>query len=196
MITKIICDYGGVFTTRSRTTFIASALAKSLEQRTIILDFFESDFIKRAAIGKKTTAQIVSCLQNLLENTEDTRIRDALWQACEPDLQMMAILRRLVTRYSVFVMSDSLPPFTACVTKLLGQYVDGFFLSDQLGARKSDGLFALAELLHPALFKDSVFIDDREVNLVEARRRGACALCFKSTNSLITDLRKVGVVFD
>lgn len=195
MIEKIIFDYGGVFTKGSRATFVASSLGSSSEQRSALLEFFGSDFIRQAAEGKWSTTQIISRLQALLGDVNASRIQDVLTQACEPDIQLISVLNQLKARYRVFVISDSLPPYSEYVTQEFAQTVDGLFMSDQLGARKSGQLYTRAEIAYPGLFTNSVYIDDRELNLPAARSRGAVGLLFTSTEDLVEDLHRLGVTF-
>ena len=196
MIEKIIFDYGGVITKGSRTNFVASSLSTSSEQRSTLREFFRSDFIKQAAEGKWSSMQIVSRLQVLLGDVNSSSINDVLTQACEPDRQMLSLLKQLKARYRVFVISDSLPPYTEYVRQEFADNVDGIFMSDQLGARKSGLLYTLAEETFPGLFTNSVYIDDRESNLPAVRGRGAVGLLFKSMECLVKDLLRLGVVVD
>lgn len=195
MINKVIFDYGGVFTKHSRATFVARSLGDTSEHQSAILDFFRSNFIKHAAEGKYSTEEIISHLQEILGDVSASTIQDVLSQSCEPDTEILSVLSQLKVRYRIFVISDSLPPYTAYVTQNLAHIVDDFFMSDQLGARKSGQLFELAETVHPGIFVNSVYIDDRESNLAEASRRGAAVLPFKSTKTLVEDLHRLGVDF-
>ncbi len=193
MIEKIIFDYGGVFTKHSRSSFVARSLGATSEHQTALLNFFRSEFIRHAAEGKYSTKQIISRLQDLLGDVSASTIQDVLSQSCEPDIEFLSVLNQLKVRYRVFVISDSLPPYSTYVTQNLAHTIDDFFMSDQLGSRKSGQLFALTESVHPGLFVNSVYIDDRESNLAEARRRGAAVLLFKSTKALVEDLHRLGV---
>jgi len=70
------------------------------------------------------------------------------------------------------------------------------FLSDQLGERKPGPLYRRAEALHPGLFKNSVYIDDRASNLPAAISRGAVGLHFTSIEALMEDLRSLGIAVE
>ena len=91
------------------------------------------------------------------------------------------------------MISDSLPPYSEYLVREFDSVLDGLFLSDQMGARKSGQLFTLVEKVCPGLFVNSVYIDDREKNLISAESRGSVGLLFKSTEDLIRDLKKLGI---
>ena len=193
MIEKIIFDYGGVFTSGSRADFVVRSLGTSKDQRSVLRAFFESNFIKEAAEGKWSTNQVTSRLQLHLRHTDIAQIRDVLAQACKPDTRLLKILNQLKERYRVFMISDSLPPYSEYLVREFDSVLDGLFLSDQMGARKSGQLFTLVEKVCPGLFVNSVYIDDREKNLISAESRGSVGLLFKSTEDLIRDLKKLGI---
>ena len=193
MIEKIIFDYGGVFTSGSRADFVVRSLGTSKDQRSVLRAFFESNFIKEAAEGKWSTNQVASRLQRHLRHTDIAQIRDVLAQACKPDTRLLKILNQLKERYRVFMISDSLPPYSEYLVREFDSVLDGLFLSDQMGARKSGQLFTLVEKVCPGLFVNSVYIDDREKNLISAESRGSVGLLFKSTEDLIRDLKKLGI---
>lgn len=193
MITKIIFDYGGVFTNGSRADFVVRSLGTSKDKRSALQGLFKSNFIRQAAEGRWTTNQIVSHLQRRLGHEDAIKIRDTLTQACKPDLRLLKIIRQLKERYRIFIISDSLPPYSEYVVREFDSIIDDFFLSDQMGTRKSGRLFALVEAENPGLFANSVYIDDREQNLVPAKRLGSIGLLFKSTEELVEDLNKLGI---
>lgn len=196
MIERIIFDYGGVFTKGSRAKFVACSLGSTSEQRSALLEFFETDFIRQAAEGKYSTMQLVSRLQTILGDINASTIQYVLEQACEPDKQLLSVLNQLKARYRVFVISDSLPPYSEFLMREFAHTVDGLFMSDQLGARKAGQLYALAEMAYPGLFTNSIYIDDRELNLPAATSRGAVGLLFKSTEGLVEDLHRLGVAIE
>lgn len=193
MIENIIFDYGGVFTRGSRADFVVRSLGTSRDKRSVLRAFFDSDFIRQAAEGKWSTDQVVRRLQRHVGHADITQIRDVLTQACKPNTRLLKILYQLKERYSVFIISDSLPPYSEYLVREFDCLLDGLFLSDQMGARKSGPLFTLVETVSPGLFVNSVYIDDREKNLISAERLGSVGLLFKSTEDLIEDLNKLGV---
>jgi FMN phosphatase YigB (HAD superfamily) len=193
VIEKIIFDYGGVFTKGSRADSVMRSLGRSKEKHLALQKFFESNFTRQAAEGKWSTNQFVSRLQAHLGEEDPNRVHDVLTQACEPDTQLLGVLSQLKGRYRIFILSDSLPPYSEYLVREFTHIVDALFLSDQMGARKSGQLYNLAETAFPGLFINSVYIDDREPNLLPAKSRGAVGLLFKSTEDLIQDLHKLGV---
>lgn len=196
MIEKIIFDYGGVLTKGSRSAFVTDSLGDSREQQKALLEFFKSDFIMQAAEGKHSSDEVLIRLQLILGEDSVSRIQNILTSACKPDSQLLHLLKQLKVSYRVYVISDSLPPYSEYLLKELTHIVDGLFLSDQLGSRKSGHLFTLAETVCPNLFVNSVYIDDREINLGTPKARGAIGLLFKSKDSLIKDLNRLGAVFE
>lgn len=193
MIENIIFDYGGVFTSASRADFVVRSLGTTRDKRWLLHEFFNSEFIRQAAEGKWSTNQIVSRLQRCLGHADTIEIRDVLIKACKPDSRLLKILNQLKERYRVFIISDSLPPYSEYVAREFDCILDGLFLSDQMGSRKSGRLFTLVEKVNPGLFINSVYIDDREQNLVSAQRRGSVGLLFNSTEDLVKDLDKLGI---
>jgi len=113
MIEKIIFDYGGVFTQGSRADFVAQLLGASQAQQAELLAFFRSGFIKQAAKGEWSTAQILDRLQALLGGLDQDAVHHALTQACTPDIRMLQLVGHLKASYPIFLISDSLPPPTA-----------------------------------------------------------------------------------
>lgn len=196
MIQKLIFDYGGVFTKGSRAKYVAKALAPTPEQQEEIRQFLGSEFIKQAAEGKWTTPQVLERLQDMLDDADTDKISRVLAQACKPDAQMLHLLHSLKARYPVFLISDSLPPYSEYINEKFAHVFDGLFLSDRLGERKSGQLYDRAEGLHPGLFTRSVYIDDRAANLPGAVSRGAVGLLFKSPEALVEDLLLLGVSID
>lgn len=193
MINKIIFDYGGVFTQGSRAAYVAQALGATAEQQASLRAFLASGFIKQAAKGEWSAEQVVDRICELLHGTGPEQVLLALDEACRPDPQMLQLLERLKARYPVFLISDSLPPYSAYINKNLGHLFNGLFLSDQLGERKSGQLYERAQTLQPGLFEGSVYIDDRAANLPPAQALGAIGVLFTTPQALLADLRSLGV---
>lgn len=193
MIEKIIFDYGGVFTNGSRAAFVARELSATEEQRQEVLKFLGSDFIKEAAEGKHSGVELLERLQALLGGMDSARIRATFARACEPDPQLLQLVQSLRQRYPIFLVSDSLPFYTDYIRENLTDVFEGIFMSDQLGVRKSGGLFERTEAMSPGLFARSVYIDDRKANLAAAVSLGAVGLHFTGVHALVIDLQALGV---
>lgn len=198
MIRKIIFDYGGVFTVGSRAEIIAKILSKDKAGQTQIKKFFSSDFIRQAATGKYSDKQIILELQQLIIDSLDKNatgkvIDTAFAQACHPQAEIIQLLKQLQGNYHLYLLSDSIAPYSNYILNNLSSYFIDIFLSDKMGLRKSNGLYELAKIACPDLFVNAVYIDDRPNNVAIATNYGAFGILFQSLEALYKELSTLGV---
>lgn len=195
-IKNIIFDYGGVFTNGSRTALVSKALGKTSQEQATIRQFFSSNFVKQAARGEWTTSELIAHLQSYIEHARSELICQALGQACAADAQMLRLVERLKRRYQVYLISDSLPPYSDFINLHYSPLFEQLFLSDRIGVRKSEGLFQQAQRACAHLYEQTIYIDDREKNLKLLEDKGVTGMLFTSYKKLIADLQQHGIILD
>lgn len=195
-IKSIIFDYGGVFTNGSRADFLSKKLGKTPQEQTAIRQFLNSEYIKQAARGGVDTGEIIARLHSLVDHARSESICYALAEACTANAQMLQLVKKLRRRYQVYLISDSLPPYSDYINLHYSSLFEQIFMSDRIGLRKAEGLFQQAKNSCHYLYDQAIYIDDREKNFALLEDEGITGLLFSSYEVLVEDLQKFGVIFD
>jgi len=99
--------------------------------------------------------------------------------------------------YKIGVISNSIEPHVECI-KRKGWYkpFSELILSSEVGMKKPEvGIYKLALKKMKVKASESLFIDDREKNLITAEKLGMKTILFKNVKQLREDLLKLGIIF-
>jgi putative hydrolase of the HAD superfamily len=99
-------------------------------------------------------------------------------------------------RYSMYAVNNESSELNRYRIETFGLagYFSAFFSSCYLGVRKPDeAIYRIALEVTRTRPQESLFIDDREVNVETARRLGMAAVRYRDPGALIRDLHEYGV---
>ena len=196
MIKSILFDYGGVFTCGSRSAYVSKKLASNDEEAIALDYFFRSKFVQQCARGEHKKESLIDEIRKVVPILSTTEIQEALTESCIADKNMLSLARNLKAHYRVYLISDSLPPYTDFISSQYSDYFDGLFMSDSFGVRKSEGLYQEAEKKIPDLYEASIYIDDRKKNLIAlSEKKGTTGIAFEAYQQCLIELKKLGLEF-
>lgn len=195
-VKSILFDYGGVFTCGSRAAYVSKKLASNHEDATALGNFFRSNFVRQCARGEHKTESLINEIRKVIPRLSPIEIQEALAESCIADKNMLGLVRNLKAHYRIYLLSDSLPPYSDFISSQYSDYFDGLFMSDAFGARKSEGLYQEAEKQIPDLYKASIYIDDRKKNLISlSEKEGTTGIAFESYQQCLIELKSLGLEF-
>jgi putative hydrolase of the HAD superfamily len=197
-ITALFCDLGGVFLTNAweHASRSKAAQAFGLDQ--------EFERLHQEHMYEFETGGI--SLDEYLDRTVFTKSRafskaDFIEfmknesHALEPSLQLLASLAER-KQYVITTLNNESRELNEYRVKRFGlrKYFCAFFCSCYLGVRKPDELiYRRAMGIAQRSPGESVFIDDREENIIGAQRVGMQAILFRDAGQLRDDLHQLGV---
>ena len=190
---SILFDYGGVFTNGSRAVSVSTRLARTKEEQSALADFFRSEFVRQCARGEHDSLTLIDGINKVVSALSPSEIFKALAESCVADNNMLKLVRALKSRYDIYLLSDSLPPYTEFIATHYRGYFDVLFMSDTFGRRKSEGLYQYAKKQIPELYESTIYIDDRKKNLAALSEKGVIGIVFVSHYQCINELKELGV---
>lgn len=195
-VKSILFDYGGVFTCGSRAAYVSKKLAGNDEEAIVLANFFRSKFVQQCARGEHKKESLIDGIRKVIPTLPPIEIQEALTQSCIADKNMLGLVRNLKNHYRVYLISDSLPPYSDFISSQYSDYFDGLFMSDDFGVRKSEGLYQEAEKKIPDLYEASIYIDDRKKNLIAlSEKKGTTGIAFDSYQQCLKELKNLGLEF-
>lgn len=169
---RLIFDCGGVLTARSRHRTLLDALAGDAKSRMRLERFMHSTWLTDCATGLHGTEDLIAQLAEVATR-DNAAVRSALLASAVVDPGCLYILGKLAKCHELYLVSDSLPPYSDYVEAHLTPLFARLFLSDRVGLRKADGLFQYAEDAVPEFFAHAAYVDDNAANLAYPSERGA-----------------------
>lgn len=179
---RLILDYGGVLTARPRHVALFDALTENATARARLEHFARSTWFAECAIGLHRTRDLIAELAKVAA-LDSARVQRVLMASTAIDPDCLCLVAKLAKRHELYLISDSLPPYSDYIEAHLADFFVKLFLSDRVGLRKTNGLFEHAERAHPDLFARAVYIDDNEANLAYPFEHGATVLCVSSSTA-------------
>lgn len=195
-VKSILFDYGGVFTCGSRAVGVSKKLASNDEEAIALGNFFRSNFVRQCARGEHKKESLIDGIRKVLPTLLPIEIQEALTESCIADKNMLGLVRNLKAHYRIYLISDSLPPYSDFISSHYSDYFDGLFMSDDFGVRKSEGLYQEAEKKIPDLYEASIYVDDRKKNLIAlSEKKGTTGIAFESYQQCLKELKNLGLEF-
>ncbi|WP_252178427.1 hypothetical protein [Endozoicomonas sp. 4G] len=182
---KIIFDFGGVLLSQSRKEIIINKLDKNNAYNTELNNLLCSDFIKDVARGNHSEEKLYSEINKMINIKNLQEIREVFRKSCEIDILILNFLSELKRQYDIFLISDSLPSYTSFIREKYGHIFEKMFFSNELGCRKSDGLFETIIFKESDVFENSVYVDDKKEFVITPSKYGAKVINLKKNNDLI-----------
>lgn len=191
---NIIFDYGGVFTRKRRFEIFIETCP--LESIPCVKRIKQSGLLLKAATGAVDKREFLEWFVDCGVGTEEV-IWKYFKEVCLPQISILKIVAELRNKnHNIYIISDSLPPYSEYIKSELDRFVDRIFLSDEWGMRKEDGLFYKILGIYPEIFKDAIYIDDNKKNIkklyeAEESVRG---VHYVSVDGLCQKLRRFGAL--
>lgn len=197
MINTIIFDYGGVIS-KSRSKCIKKKVAESFgvsaEEFSKVFKKYNPDYEKGLMINVKYLNLVIR------EVGMPCSMRDLAEIIYSCDLmehRLVHLIKRLIKKkLSLVLLSNSNPILTEKIrhNKLFKDF-DGYFFSDYIGTRKPDiKIFKTCLSTMKKQPYECVFIDDREGNILAAKRLGINTIHFSSHHDLKHQLKRLGLL--
>lgn len=197
MIRWVLFDWGGVLTEGEYDRQVARELAAQTGLPE--LDLYHAWRTGRRLALERGEAGLDEAWDELaagfvLPGTADD-FRALLIAAISPEAAVLDLLPPLRSRVSVALLSNNYPVVAAFVRKSVGAYFDRLFFSNETGLVKPD----------PAAFRDALdsmgagaaetlFVDDKERNVVPARELGFQVHLYRDPVRLREDLVDRGLL--
>lgn len=197
-IRLIISDFGGVICTFDYRIFcrgLARRIGRTADQvlAAAFGDRLQVDFETGKLSGREYHRAVMARLQADVPYEEFTPVYGAIFTEIPATVDL---LRRLHTRYPLYLLSDTNEIHFAFVrerVKVLSLFHQ-FILSYQVGAMKPDPRIYGEALRRSGLPAGAcVFVDDRAENVAGAARVGMHAVRFESPEQVAAELLRLGV---
>lgn len=196
MITTIIFDFAGVISKRNFFPVVAEKLSEkygiSKEKVFENLKIHATKYI----LGQESTRDFWEkvCGEFNIPFDEFVKIFGSSY---ELNLETIELIRRLKKKYRIFLLSDNFDALSK-VIRLDTNIKDIFermYFSDEMHLIKEDPN-AFYYMLNDIKKKpeECIFIDDKEMNLVEPKKIGMHTILFNDTETLEKDLANLGIV--
>lgn len=197
MFKLILFDLGGVVFTNGTKKFVADMGARYNLPLAEITDVIDGDLGTKYREGEITRNEFWQQLLSRLNLKQNADELEAEWIG---DYALIVgtkdIILRLKDKYKVMYLSDNVKERADKLNKQFGfmDWFSGGIFSHEVGVRKPD-----PKIYQYALDKagckpeETIFIDDKAVNLEPARAMGITPLLFASPEQLETELAKLGL---
>ena len=171
---RVIFDYGGVLSRHRRAEYLCQTLATNEREQRNLRRYLKSHRVKDCSIGQTRIETLVGDIRRRAPSRNNEAIYRALEAASEADEGAVEALARVSMRADVYIISNSLPPYTRTIRSELGGLCKAIFCSDEVGLRKPEGLAQYAAARVDNLFgKGAVYFDDDPANLMFPAACGA-----------------------
>lgn len=195
MITTIIFDFGGVFTTDDDIGNIGKYLAKKYDVPLETVKSTTWDGWSKARLDPKYDARFWRKLADVLGISERQLLKEYMdYPNFLPEVAHFA--RALRKKYRIVMLSNQIESWHKALMKRyrLTRSFDEIYTSYSEGIAKPDPKIYKQVLKKLGVFGgECVFIDDREYNLAPAEALGMDTVHFKTLARLEKDLKKSGV---
>lgn len=174
MIKAIIFDAFGVIYPEWGNVFRDTA---PVENREAIQEIFDL-----GDLGKLNDEEYVNRVSDLMQMTRD-ELQEVRFDKCQPDLQVLELAKEFRSTYKTAMLSNSSLGYIPKLMKRdnLDEYFEEFILSSEHGVMKPDKrIYEIAIEKLEIEPKESVFIDDRQVNIDAAKAVGMYGVLFES----------------
>lgn len=197
MIKAIIFDLGGVLFTNGTKQFaqwVNQEYGIEVERLRQILDEglgteYREGKISRDEFWKRALEELE--IEANIDELEDRWIQG--YKLIEGTKEIVLALAK---QYKVYFLSDNVKERVEKINSLYNflEWFEGGVFSHEVGVRKPDPKIYQTTLEKACVRpEDSVFIDDKEINLPPARELGIHTILFTSPEECVEDLRKLGV---
>ena len=198
-IQLIVSDFGGVICAFDYRIFcerLARRIGRSVDE--IFARLFggelQLEFERGALSGRAYHQEVMGLLQAEVPYDEFFRMYGDIFTEVPATCDL---LRRLATRYPLYLLSDTNEIHFGYVRQTVGavRLFEQFVVSYEVGVLKPDPRIYQEVLRRSGLPAEAcVFIDDRPGNVEGARRVGMQALLFQSAERCAAELQSLGVV--
>lgn len=193
MIKNIIFDWSKVCTLNGMSdpmsAFIASELHLDKKHVKSIFKSLEDPYVKGLITGDDFIKRLIGKLG--VRKYDLMSLRGALVAEPEINKDIIVLLKRLKNQYNLILFSDSFKEMADLIIKKysLDKLFNKMIFSHELGLRKPESKIyeKLIELtkINP---DESLFIDDREVNIIVAKEHGFKTILYKDYKKLFKEL--------
>jgi epoxide hydrolase-like predicted phosphatase len=196
-IKAVIWDLGGVIL-RTQDSTPRQELADRLGMPRSDLEelVFHSASGMRAQRGEISVEEHWENLQVILRLTDSEMpaVRQAFWDGDRLDLDLLADIRQLHTRYTIGLLSNAFSDLRRVITEawMFADIFDHMVISAEVGVMKPDPrIYHLALERLGVLPEQAVFIDDFQRNVEGAQTVGIDAIRFQNRDQAWRELRSI-----
>lgn len=197
MITTILFDYGGVIS-KSRSKCIARDVHARFG---IDRDEFFKIFKKYNSDYEKGLIVNVDYLRTIIREAGLScklhELAEVIYSCDILDHKMISLIKKLKRKpLKLALLSNSNPILTEKIrhNKLFHGF-EGFFFSDYMGTRKPDlQIFRTAARTLKVQPENCLFVDDREDNIIAAKKAGISTILFESPHDLHDKLQRLKIL--
>lgn len=174
MIKALVLDFGGVlFPVQPYIDKLDQAKFYVIKQLVIDIYSENEQLIKNTTYTKELFQKQLQ--EKGRKSFSDKEIKLIERSILEINLDLLAVLKKISSKYSIFALVNEAPKWTELRVYFndLNRYFKGFFISSYIGLRKPDPKFYQKFLSDSGLKANKcVFMDDREENVEIARVLG------------------------
>lgn len=196
MIITIVFDFAGVISKRNFFPVVAENLGKKygIPKEKILENL--STHVLKYVLGEESTEDFwnKTCKEFNIPYDDFVNIFSS---AYELNFEMIELIKKLKEKYEIFLLSDNFNALSQILRK--EENLEGLFLkmyfSDEMHLIKEDEkafLHMLSDTHKKA--EECVFVDDKEMNLLEPRKIGMKTILFKELETFKKELASFGVV--
>ena len=196
MITTIVFDFAGVISKRNFFPVVAENLSKKYNiPKEKILENLSTQ-VMQYVLGNESTEEFWEKTCKEFNIPYDDFV-DIFSLAYELNLEMIELIKKLKEKYDIFLLSDNFNALSQVLRKeenLKDLFLKMYF-SDEMHLIKEDEkvfLYMLEDTGKKA--EECVFIDDKEMNLVEPKKIGMQTILFEGIEAFKKDLASLGVI--
>ncbi len=196
MITTIVFDFAGVISKRNFFPVVAENLSEKygIPKEKILENL--SKHVSQYILGKESTQEFwkKTCGEFNIPYEEFVNI---FCSSYELNFQMIELVKKLKEKYNIFLLSDNFDALSKTLRK--DDRLDGLFekmyFSDEMHFIKEDEK-AFYYMLNDTSKKaeECLFVDDKEMNLVEAKKIGMKTILFKDIEEFKKDLLNLQIL--
>lgn len=198
-IKAVVFDVGGVLATGDQNIGVNAYMAKklkiSLDHWFDAIDSSYADSIE----GKISEEKALSIISRNLE-ISPKKLSKLLSKAYKKKFKRNKKVYRLAFKlkkkgYKIAILSDQWPPSKrALIPKKYIKHFDTVVVSCDVGVRKPDSkIYRITLKKLGVKAKESLFIDNREWNIIPAKKLGMKTILFKDNEQLFKALEKMGI---
>lgn len=200
MIKAIIFDLSGVLFTEGLKKFIKELCEKDkLDYDSLLFEFRDGESGTLYRIGKINADEFWQMVIKKFHIPENKNVLNSWWLKC---YELVDATRDLILdlkqKYKVYYLSDSVKERIVDLEKRyhFTIWFDGGIYSHEVGVRKPNPeVYKIILRKFDLKAEEAIFIDDKEKNLVPARKLGIKTILFENAEQLKKELNGVGILF-
>jgi FMN phosphatase YigB (HAD superfamily) len=193
-MSKIIFDYGGVISQGSRKEKIINSISKEFSIHTHDLEkIMSEELMIEVALGEMPISALYNKFKKLNVKITELFLESLFYNASKPQLEQKKLIEELSKTSNLYLISDSIPPFTKYIRDNFSNLFQEMFFSDEVGVRKINGLFQYVEQKHLSFFNNSIYIDDHKKYLIYPQSKGSTTILFTNYEKLIKSFTESGL---